>query len=126
MTPEGKVKAVVTKILSSFGVEIYKFMPVPSGYGPSSLDYILCVGGKFVAIETKAPGKKLTPRQVQTCKAIRDAGGIVFVIDDPSPIGTMELVEVLGWVLEMPRSKQAIQEWMKPWQKSKSASASKK
>ncbi len=81
MTPEGKVKAKVSKIIAKYIPDVYKFMPVPSGYGPSSLDYILCVEGKFVAIETKAPGKSLTPRQLVTVREITKAGGLVFVID---------------------------------------------
>jgi hypothetical protein len=57
MTPEGKVKAAVNKVLARYK-KIYRFMPVPYGYGESSLDYLICVNGRFVAIETKAPGKK--------------------------------------------------------------------
>lgn len=79
-TPEGKVKARVNKIIARYK-NVYKFMPVPAGYGPSSLDYILCVAGRFVAIETKAPSKRPTPRQEFVIKQIMDAGGIVFVID---------------------------------------------
>lgn len=81
MTPESKVKAKVSKIIAKYLPDVYKFMPVPAGYGASSLDYILCVNGVFVGIETKAPGGKPTPRQLVVIKEIRDAGGIVFVID---------------------------------------------
>lgn len=81
MTPEGKVKAAVNKIIAAYGDRIYKFMPVPGGYGPSSLDYILCVGGLFVAVETKAPGGKMTARQEFTTKQILASGGLVFEID---------------------------------------------
>lgn len=99
MTPEGKVKAAVSKIIASYGSDIYKYMPVPAGYGPSSLDYILCIRGKFVAIETKAPGKKLTPRQELTVKQIEDAGGTVFVIDSTAPEKLHPLMEFLDWHL---------------------------
>jgi hypothetical protein len=81
MTPEGKVKADVNRLLKLYGSEIYKFMPVPGGFGPSSLDYVLCVRGVFVAIETKKPGGKLTARQEYIARQIRDAGGIVFIVD---------------------------------------------
>ena len=80
MTPEGKVKAAISRVIADYK-KVYKFMPVPSGYGPSSLDYILCVEGTFVAIEAKAPGKKPTPRQKSIIGAIERAGGKVFVID---------------------------------------------
>jgi hypothetical protein len=80
MTPEGKVKAAVNRVIDQYK-SVYKFMPVPGGFGASSLDYLLCVGGKFVAIETKAPGKKPTDRQKLVIGQITRAGGVVFVID---------------------------------------------
>ena len=80
MTPEGKVKFAVNRVIDKYR-SVYKFMPVPSGYGPSSLDYILCVNGQFCAIETKARGKKPTDRQKRIIGQIERAGGVVFVID---------------------------------------------
>lgn len=83
MTPEGRVKRGIKKVLD-LHKSIYSFMPVPSGFGKSSLDYVLCVGGVFVAIEAKAPGKKLTPRQRAIKGQIERAGGTVLVIDSDS------------------------------------------
>jgi hypothetical protein len=80
MTPEGKVKAAVNRLLDRYK-SVYRFMPVPGGFGASSLDYLLCVNGRFLAIETKAPGKKPTDRQKLVIGQIRRAGGTVFVID---------------------------------------------
>ena len=80
MTPEGKIKHAINKVLDKYK-GLYKFMPVPGGLGPSSLDYILCVNGTFVAIEAKAPGKKPTQRQRFIMGQIERAGGIVFLID---------------------------------------------
>ena len=80
MTPEGKIKAKVRKKLNALSHR-YIFMPVQNGMGAPSLDYLCCVDGLFVAIETKAPGGKMTPRQEQTAKAIRDANGLVFMVD---------------------------------------------
>lgn len=56
-------------------------MPVPSGYGESTLDYIGCYRGRLFAIETKKPGGVPTNRQQQIIEAIKRAGGAVFVID---------------------------------------------
>lgn len=110
MTPEGKIKAAVNKVLAAYGKDIYKFMPVPGGFGPSSLDYILCVGGIFVAIEAKKPGGKTTARQNFIIRQIKDAGGKVFVIDnDHSWI--VELSEFLNWLLEKPRMSEEIRKW---------------
>lgn len=81
MTPEGKVKAKVKRILKKYGKEIYQFWPVQTGYGASTLDVLCCVKGKFLAIETKAEGKKPTQRQELTIKDIKAAEGIVLVID---------------------------------------------
>lgn len=50
--------------------------------------------GVYASIETKAPGKKPTPRQELTIKAVEAAGGKVFVID--SGDGSAEVVEWLS------------------------------
>lgn len=111
MTPEGKIKAAVSKVIKNYGSDIYKFMPVPSGFGPSSLDYILCIRGKFVAVETKKPGGKVTPRQGMTIRTIVDAGGKVFVIDSVEAIA--EFIEFINWLLDKPRNPQEITAWPK-------------
>jgi hypothetical protein len=81
MTPEGKVKKAVKATLDLFGEHHYREMPVPGGFGKSGLDFTICFFGKFIAIETKAPGQVPTPRQEQRIKEIKSAGGVVFVID---------------------------------------------
>lgn len=86
MTPEGRVKAKVNKALNELGSMVYRFMPVQNGMGRPSLDYLLCVNGRFVSIETKAPGGKLTPRQVITKSEIEDAGGLVYVVSDDASL----------------------------------------
>jgi hypothetical protein len=81
-TPESKVKAKLKKALrENFGSSCYCFMPVQTGMGARTLDYLICINGRFVSIETKAPGKKPTPLQETTIQIIRDAGGLVFVVD---------------------------------------------
>ncbi len=78
-TPESKVKDAVKKVLKEFGA--YWHCPVQNGMGAPSLDFVGCHLGRYFAIETKAPGKRPTPRQEMTIEAIRSAGGKVFVID---------------------------------------------
>jgi hypothetical protein len=83
MTPEGRVKAAVKKYLKERGV--WFFMPVQNGMGVVGIpDLICCWNGKFLAIETKAPGKlnALTPNQRHRITEIREAGGMALVIDD--------------------------------------------
>ena len=80
MTPEGRVKKVVSRLLQDTP-EVYYYMPVPGGYGGTTLDYVVCHRGRFCGIETKAPGKKPTARQKQIIAAMERAGGKTFVID---------------------------------------------
>lgn len=96
MTPEGRVKAKVTKALKSLGEDCWRFMPVQSGYGVPALDYLLCIRGRFVAIETKAPGKKLTAQQESTKALMEAAGGIVLVVwDEDSLAIAMKIILAL-------------------------------
>ena len=88
MTPEGRVKKLVSSYLEDLqidldkiGMELYCSMIVPVGYGKrNQLDYTLCLYGYFVAIETKAPGEWLTPLQRQTARNIIRSGGKVFIV----------------------------------------------
>lgn len=83
MTPEGRVKAAVKKLLKEQGVWFY--MPVQSGMGVVGIpDFICCWDGKFLAIETKAPGKRanVTPNQQNRINEIHKAGGSAIVVDD--------------------------------------------
>jgi len=105
-TPESKVKAEVKKVIAEFGSKIDQFWPVPSGFGESHLDCILCANGFFVAIETKAPGKKPTPRQVYRAKTTVDASGFALVIDGTDKTTTYnQLRLILAELCSVERSK---------------------
>jgi len=89
MTPEGRVKAQVKRqleLLRQDGYGVYHFMPVPNGMGAPALDFFICINGRFVAVETKAAGKTLTPRQQLTAQAITEAGGHVYVVSPQTDI----------------------------------------
>lgn len=75
-TPESKVKAKLKEHLRKNNA--YWFMPVQTGYGATSLDFLVCQDGEFYAYETKAAGGKLTPRQELVARQIRAAGGHPF------------------------------------------------
>ena len=94
MTPEGKVKEQVKKLLKQHGA--YYHMPVQNGMGAPTLDFVGCFKGKFFAVETKAPGKKPTPRQELTMADMRKAGGMVFVVSDAD-----SLTDVHAYLLEL-------------------------
>lgn len=78
--PEAKVKARVKKILKAAGA--YQHWPVQTGYGAACLDCHGCYKGRYFAIETKAPGKHPTPRQLLTIEDVENAEGKVFVIGE--------------------------------------------
>jgi hypothetical protein len=95
MLSERDTKRAITEVLHKYKPEVYWYMPVPTGYGRSTLDYLGVVRGYGFAIEAKAPGKKPRPRQEMIIAEIRAAGGKVFVIDSPySP----ELEELDEWL----------------------------
>jgi len=79
-TPEGRVKRHVTQVLKRAD-SVYYFMPVQTGYGSPTLDYLGTSRGRGFAIETKAPGKKPTVRQSAIIKEMERAEMKVFVID---------------------------------------------
>lgn len=87
MTPEGRVKVKVKQALKE--LDAYVFMPVQNGMGAPALDLYCCVSGNFVAVETKAPGKRLTERQRETARKVCAAHGCVFVIRDQTDINCM-------------------------------------
>lgn len=86
-TPEGRVKEAVKRRLKAVGA--YYYMPVSNGMGRvGAPDFMVCLGGRFFGIETKAPGKRgnTTPNQKRELAAIDAAGGIALVIDDVSQL----------------------------------------
>lgn len=88
MTPEGKVKAKVKKVLATHGA--YYHMPVQNGMGKPSLDFVGCHQGRFFGIETKAGNKAMTPRQETTAAEMQSAGGMVFLINDVQGLDTLQ------------------------------------
>lgn len=83
MTPEGRVKNAVKAFLKSKGV--WYCMPMGTGFGNSGVpDFITCHNGRFVAIETKAPGKRgnTTVMQDKQIFGIHQSGGVAVVVDD--------------------------------------------
>lgn len=82
-TPEGRVKEAVKKYLDSIGA--WWYMPVSNGMGRVGCpDFLVCHQGKFVAVETKAPGKRgnTTPNQDRELRWIERANGLALVVDN--------------------------------------------
>jgi len=72
-TPEGRVKARISKLLASYGNVAYA-MPVGAAYGVPAQDYIGAVNGCAFVVEAKAPGGKVTARQAVTLDRWAAAG----------------------------------------------------
>lgn len=92
MTPEGRVKEAVKKVLKAR--DIWFFMPMQNGFGVVGIpDFICCWRGYFLAIETKAPGKRgdTTANQDRRLQEIKDHGGWTIVVDDAA-----QLIEYLN------------------------------
>lgn len=96
-TPEAKIKNRITPILRKrMDRGLWYYMPVPYGYGRSTVDYLCCYKGRFFVIEAKAPGEEPTPRQEGELEDVRAAGGKTFVID-----GYESTMELETWLCEL-------------------------
>jgi len=81
VTPEGKVKEKVKKVLKELNT--YYVMPATGGYGASGApDFIVCHEGKFYGIECKAKGNVPTALQLKHMSDISVAGGKAFVVNE--------------------------------------------
>jgi hypothetical protein len=89
-TPEAKVKAKIKAILKAY--DAYYVMPIGTGYGNSGVpDFIVCLGGEFLAIEAKAGKNAPTALQLKNLDAVVTAGGRALVINEDSiKLGTLE------------------------------------
>lgn len=88
-TPEGKIKQLTKKLLGCYS-GLYYNAPVPAGFGKSMLDFVICHRGRFAMVETKVPGKRLTPLQELCRDEVVAAGGVVFVISDVEGLQELE------------------------------------
>jgi hypothetical protein len=95
MTPEGKVKAKVKVVLDKLEPYVYGHWIVQNGMGTPTLDYIGCCCGLYFTVETKAEGKKLTPRQRITAESTVKAAGRVFEIVG---LNDFSLLELEAWL----------------------------
>jgi hypothetical protein len=89
MTPEGKIKEQIKKLLKEYGV--YWFMPVQNGMGKPGLDFFCCANGHFLAIEAKAPGKEPTDRQWITMSEVVKAHGHAVFVSNEAQLHDLEV-----------------------------------
>jgi hypothetical protein len=94
MTPEGKIKQSVKKLLNEYKC-IFWFMPQSGIYGKNgAADFICCVDGWYVEIETKAPGEKQRLSQVARERDVVRSGGRYVLVDGD------ESLEKLGMIID--------------------------
>lgn len=95
MTPEGKVKAAVVKVLKQY--DAYYFFPATGGYGKSGVpDIIICYKGRFIGIECKAGSNKPTALQLRELEKINTAGGYSMVINEANIADVSPLLALIG------------------------------
>jgi hypothetical protein len=81
MTPEGKVKDKVKRLLKA--MDIYYAMPATGGYGASGIpDFLVCLKGKFIGVECKAGKGKPTALQLKNLAEIEASGGISVIVNE--------------------------------------------
>lgn len=91
MTPEGRVKKEIKKILDSYGTKLVYFMPPASPYGQAGIaDFVCCVSGRYLEIEAKAEDGRVTTIQKLHGKKIEEARGIWITVY-PSYTGLVNL-----------------------------------
>ena len=73
---EQKVQKRILAFLDEIGAYPVKTITANRAGVP---DVLVCVGGKFVGIEIKRPGKEATPLQLNHLQRIKEAGGVAFV-----------------------------------------------
>jgi len=92
MRNEGDVKSKVKDILNSVGA--WWYMPVQTGYGVKGIpDFVCCLNGKFIGIETKFGKNDLSKWQKVQIERIKDANGTVFVINELNVTYLQDLLE---------------------------------
>jgi len=91
-TKENQIKKDVRKLLDAY--HIWYNMPVPGGYGESMVDFIGCHVtsksiGRWIAIETKRPGKWLTPQQCKCMLELYWKGAKCFCISNKDGVAAL-------------------------------------
>jgi pantoate kinase len=91
-TPEAKVKDQIKKVLDD--LHAYYTMPIGVGFGNSGVpDFLVCIQGRFVAIEAKAGSNKPTALQMYHMTQIRAAGGRAYVINEDNIKQLKEMIK---------------------------------
>lgn len=89
---EKQVKSEVKKILKKY--KVAHFMPAGSIYGSAGItDFVCCVNGYYLGIETKAPSKGekgLTALQARHRDDVRNSNGMWLLVYDEATLNALE------------------------------------
>ena len=74
---ERDIVAAIKRYLGTLGEDVFFWKEHGSPYGISGVpDNICCYKGRFLGLEAKLPGGRLTPLQMRALEKINRAGGI--------------------------------------------------
>jgi hypothetical protein len=79
MTPEGRTKKQIKDWFKLLGDRVYYYMPIKRALGTRTIDFLVCMDGRYVGIEAKSATGRLTALQAKTLKQIAKAGGLAYV-----------------------------------------------
>lgn len=83
MTPEGKVKSAVKKLLDKYKPDCWYFFPAARAYGSKGIpDIVGLYFGFMFSIETKAGKNKPTGMQTLQMNRMKIAGCKIFIINE--------------------------------------------
>ena len=101
---ERDIVAAIKRYLGTLGEDVFFWKEHGSPYGTSGVpDIICCYKGRFLGLEAKLPGGRLTALQKQALEKINRAGGIarrVESVDDVKAVIAQADRETKG--VEMP------------------------
>ena len=79
---EREIVAAIKKYLSSLGSDVFFWKEHGSVYGTNGVpDIICCYKGRFLGLECKRPGGRLTELQKRAIKKINRAGGVACRVE---------------------------------------------
>lgn len=79
--PEGKLVAKMRDLLRDRGARAFKIQGGDDAFQEVGIpDLLVCYMGRFVGLEVKMPGGKLSAKQKAVLDEIADAGGIAAVV----------------------------------------------
>ena len=84
---ERDLVAAIKKYLSSLGSDVFFWKEHGGPYGTSGVpDVICCYKGRFLGLEAKLPGGKLTQLQSRAIEKINRAGGIARRVESVADV----------------------------------------